>query len=167
MLHFGADCFWTLHCLLLAEIPSPQACVAQLSRCAAHFPATLLCPHEQPMTQNRLLASANQYHSSALFCFLRDKSLALSFLSLDYRPSLSLSRSLSLSLSLSVCVCVYVRVCVSILSEMVPGHLLASTEINLFEHTCTTPPCTITQIHCPTAGPRGWYVRLQSGAALP
>ena len=37
------------------------------------------------------------------------------------------------------------------------GHLVANTEIPLFEHTCSTPPCTITQLHCPTAGPGGWY----------
>lgn len=37
------------------------------------------------------------------------------------------------------------------------GHLVANTEINLFEHNCTAPPCTITQMHCPTAGPGGWY----------
>eukprot|EP00041_Stephanoeca_diplocostata_P025931 m.691229 g.691229 ORF g.691229 m.691229 type:complete len:578 (-) comp22853_c0_seq5:924-2657(-) len=36
------------------------------------------------------------------------------------------------------------------------GHLIADTEINLFEHNCSTPPCTITQIHCPAAGPK-WY----------
>jgi hypothetical protein len=33
---------------------------------------------------------------------------------------------------------------------------VANTEIDLFEHTCGTPPCTITQIHCPAAGP-AWY----------
>jgi hypothetical protein len=37
------------------------------------------------------------------------------------------------------------------------GHLVANTEITLFEHTCIKPPCTITQMHCPTAGPNGWY----------
>jgi hypothetical protein len=37
------------------------------------------------------------------------------------------------------------------------GHLIANEEIVLFEHTCTNPPCTITQMHCPTAGPKGWY----------
>ena len=37
------------------------------------------------------------------------------------------------------------------------GHLLpAPTEITTFEHTCGTPPCVITQMHCPTAGPSGW-----------
>ena len=37
------------------------------------------------------------------------------------------------------------------------GHLVADTEIPLFAHTCTSPPCTITQIHCPTAGPANWF----------
>jgi len=37
------------------------------------------------------------------------------------------------------------------------GHLVANTEIDLFEHTCANPPCTITQLHCPTAGPGGWF----------
>ena len=32
------------------------------------------------------------------------------------------------------------------------GHLVANTEINLFMHNCTTPPCTVTQMHCPAAG---------------
>lgn len=36
------------------------------------------------------------------------------------------------------------------------GDLVANKEILLFSHSCTTPPCTITQMHCPAAGPR-WY----------
>ena len=37
------------------------------------------------------------------------------------------------------------------------GHLLpAPTEITTFEHNCTTAPCVVTQIHCPTAGPSLW-----------
>ena len=37
------------------------------------------------------------------------------------------------------------------------GHLLAApAEITTFEHNCTTAPCVITQLHCPTAGPTGW-----------
>eukprot|EP00937_MAST-01D_sp_MAST-1D-sp2_P006755 g6755.t1 len=37
------------------------------------------------------------------------------------------------------------------------GHLLpAGNEITTFEHNCTTGPCAITQLHCPTAGPTGW-----------
>lgn len=36
------------------------------------------------------------------------------------------------------------------------GHLVAYKEITVFEHKCSTPPCTITQLHCPTAGRRGW-----------
>ena len=36
------------------------------------------------------------------------------------------------------------------------GHLVANEEILLFSHSCKTPPCTITQMHCPAAGPR-WY----------
>jgi hypothetical protein len=37
------------------------------------------------------------------------------------------------------------------------GHLLpAPTEITTFEHNCTTAPCVVTQLHCPTAGPNGW-----------
>lgn len=28
---------------------------------------------------------------------------------------------------------------------------------NTIPQECTTPPCTITQMHCPTAGPKGWY----------
>jgi len=30
------------------------------------------------------------------------------------------------------------------------------TEITTFEHACGEPPCAITQLHCPTAGPTGW-----------
>ena len=37
------------------------------------------------------------------------------------------------------------------------GHFLPGpAEITTFEHNCTTPPCVITQLHCPTAGPAGW-----------
>ena len=37
------------------------------------------------------------------------------------------------------------------------GHFLSGpTEITTFEHNCTSPPCVITQLHCPTAGPKGW-----------
>ena len=37
------------------------------------------------------------------------------------------------------------------------GHLLPKgNEITTFEHTCGTPPCAITQLHCPTAGPANW-----------
>jgi hypothetical protein len=37
------------------------------------------------------------------------------------------------------------------------GRLLPSgTEITTFEHSCGSPPCAITQLHCPTAGPAGW-----------
>jgi len=33
------------------------------------------------------------------------------------------------------------------------GHLVANTEITLLEHNCTTPPCTITQVHTPARPP--------------
>jgi hypothetical protein len=37
------------------------------------------------------------------------------------------------------------------------GHLPpAGTEVTTFEHTCGSPPCCLTQLHCPTAGPAGW-----------
>jgi hypothetical protein len=37
------------------------------------------------------------------------------------------------------------------------GHFFPKgNEITTFEHTCGTPPCAITQLHCPTAGPVGW-----------
>ena len=37
------------------------------------------------------------------------------------------------------------------------GHLPAKgVEVTTFEHNCTTAPCAITQMHCPTAGPVGW-----------
>eukprot|EP00657_Telonema_sp_P-1_P006870 TRINITY_DN26337_c0_g1_i1.p1 TRINITY_DN26337_c0_g1~~TRINITY_DN26337_c0_g1_i1.p1 ORF type:complete len:282 (-),score=81.10 TRINITY_DN26337_c0_g1_i1:146-991(-) len=36
------------------------------------------------------------------------------------------------------------------------GHLVANSETTMIEHNCTTAPCTITQIHCPTAGATGW-----------
>ena len=37
------------------------------------------------------------------------------------------------------------------------GHFLPGpAEITTFEHNCTAPPCVITQLHCPTAGPQGW-----------
>lgn len=37
------------------------------------------------------------------------------------------------------------------------GHFLPGpTEITTFEHNCTSAPCVITQLHCPTAGPKGW-----------
>ena len=37
------------------------------------------------------------------------------------------------------------------------GQLLpAGNEITTFEHSCGSPPCAITQLHCPTAGPVGW-----------
>ena len=37
------------------------------------------------------------------------------------------------------------------------GRLLpAGNEITAFEHSCGAPPCVITQLHCPTAGPDGW-----------
>ena len=39
------------------------------------------------------------------------------------------------------------------------GNLVARTEIELFSHACGAPPCTITQIHVPTAGPDGWSRR--------
>ena len=35
------------------------------------------------------------------------------------------------------------------------GPLAANTEQTTFEHTCVTPPCTITQIHVPSVYPRG------------
>ena len=37
------------------------------------------------------------------------------------------------------------------------GKILPSQETTVFEHTCSSPPCTITQIHIPTVGPKGWY----------
>ena len=40
------------------------------------------------------------------------------------------------------------------------GQLVANKEITLFEHNCTTPPCAITHIHCPAAGPQGWETAL-------
>ena len=40
------------------------------------------------------------------------------------------------------------------------GHLVANTQITLFEHNCTTAPCAITHLHCPTAGPTGWETAL-------
>jgi hypothetical protein len=37
------------------------------------------------------------------------------------------------------------------------GHFPSrGTEITTFEHNCSAPPCAITQMHCPTAGPVGW-----------
>ena len=37
------------------------------------------------------------------------------------------------------------------------GHLPpAGNEVTTFEHTCGNPPCCLTQLHYPTAGPDGW-----------
>jgi hypothetical protein len=35
--------------------------------------------------------------------------------------------------------------------------ILANQQLTVFEHTCSSPPCTVTQMHCPTVGPKGWY----------
>eukprot|EP01049_Picozoa_sp_SAG25_P005170 SAG25_NODE_344_length_9418_cov_328.220815_10_plen_607_part_01 len=34
------------------------------------------------------------------------------------------------------------------------GHLVAQAEQTLFEHNCSAPPCTVTQMHCPSAAGR-------------
>lgn len=42
-------------------------------------------------------------------------------------------------------------------AAVLAGHLLPGpTEITTFEHNCTTAPCVVTQMHCPTAGPNLW-----------
>jgi hypothetical protein len=35
--------------------------------------------------------------------------------------------------------------------------IVSNEEVTVFEHTCSSPPCTVTQMHCPTVGPHGWY----------
>ena len=36
----------------------------------------------------------------------------------------------------------------------------AGTEVTTFEHACGNPPCCLTQLHCPTAGPAGWELAI-------
>ena len=39
------------------------------------------------------------------------------------------------------------------------GHLPpAGQEVTVLEHACRSAPCTLTQLHCPTAGPAGWQL---------